>query len=68
MLIELLRLSRALSGRPLQFSTAAPKHITKIQGKLSRWRDEREVYAEDRINVDRKMADALAAPVSQKIR
>ncbi|HEJ2342273.1 TPA: hypothetical protein ACKQHR_001382 [Pseudomonas aeruginosa] len=49
-----------------EFRTAAPEHIASDAGRLSRWRDERELYDQDRSSVDRKMTDALAAIVDRK--
>ncbi len=49
-----------------EFRTAAPEHIASDDGRLKRWRDERELYDQDRASVDSKMTDALATLVDQR--
>jgi len=44
-----------------EFRTVPPEHVESDEGKLERWREERTLYDVDRISVDRKMVDALAA-------
>ncbi len=44
-----------------EFREAAPERISSDAGRLARWREERELYDQDRISVDRKMTDALAS-------
>lgn len=46
-----------------EFRTASPAHIAGDAGRLMRWRDERELYDQDRASVDQKMTDALAGSV-----
>lgn len=43
-----------------EFRIAAPERISSDAGRMARWRDERELYDQDRISVDHKMTDALA--------
>lgn len=46
-----------------EYRTVAPEHVAADPGKLERWREERELYESDRMSVDRKMTDLLAATV-----